>query len=229
MCGHTFIYSPAVRAVKAMLEQGELGELFFVSSSRVNLGLHQQDISVIWDLGPHDFSILLYWLDEMPAKVRAVGRDSIVKGIPDVAFITLDFPSGLLANVELSWLAPSKLRRTVLVGSERMVVYDDGSTEPIKVFDHGVVYEDPETFGEYHLSYRTGDIVSPEDRRRRADRARAGGLRRSGDRAGGARRSSRAGAQRRAVDRGGGGIAAHRRGRVPHRPNPLRRARRAAR
>jgi predicted dehydrogenase len=162
MCGHTFIYSPAVRAVRTMLEQGELGELFFVSSSRVNLGLHQQDISVIWDLGPHDFSMLLYWLDEMPEKVRAVGRDSIVKGISDVAFVTLDFPSGLLANVELSWLAPSKLRRTVIVGSERMVVYDDGSTEPIKVFNHGVVYQDPETFGEYHLSYRTGDIVSPK-------------------------------------------------------------------
>jgi predicted dehydrogenase len=106
--------------------------------------------------------MLLYWLDEMPAKVRAVGRDSIVKGISDVAFVTLDFPSGLLANVELSWLAPSKLRRTLLVGSERMVVYDDGSTEPIKVFNHGVVYQDPETFGEYHLSYRTGDIVSPK-------------------------------------------------------------------
>ncbi|HZO58636.1 MAG TPA: Gfo/Idh/MocA family oxidoreductase [Solirubrobacterales bacterium] len=162
MCGHTFIYSPAVRAVRTMLEQGELGELFFVSSSRVNLGLHQQDISVIWDLGPHDFSMLLYWFDEMPEKVRAVGRDSIVKGISDVAFVTLDFPSGLLANVELSWLAPSKLRRTVIVGSERMVVYDDGSTEPIKVFNHGVVYQDPETFGEYHLSYRTGDIVSPK-------------------------------------------------------------------
>jgi predicted dehydrogenase len=162
MCGHTFIYSPAVRTVKGMLDRGELGELYFVSSSRVNLGLHQQDISVVWDLGPHDFSILLYWLGAMPQRVRAVGRDSIVKGIPDVAFITLDFPCGLLANVELSWLAPSKLRRTVLVGSERMVVYVDGDPEPIRVFDHGVVYEDPETFGEYHLSYRTGDIVSPK-------------------------------------------------------------------
>ena len=162
MCGHTFIYSPSVRAVKGMLERGELGDIFFVSSSRVNLGLHQRDISVVWDLGPHDFSILLYWFGEMPTNVRAVGRDSIVKGVPDVAFITLEFPSGLLANVELSWLAPSKLRRTVVVGSKRMVVYSDGDAEPIKVYDHGVVYEDPETFGQYHLSYRTGDIVSPK-------------------------------------------------------------------
>jgi predicted dehydrogenase len=162
MCGHTFVYSPAVRAVKGLLEREELGQVFFVSSSRVNLGLHQRDISVIWDLGPHDFSILLYWFGEMPTTVRAVGRDSIVKGVADVAFVTLNFPSGLIANVELSWLAPSKLRRTVVVGSEKMVVYDDGSPEPIRVFDHGVVYEDPETFGEYQLSYRTGDIVSPK-------------------------------------------------------------------
>jgi predicted dehydrogenase len=162
MCGQTFVYSPAVRAVKGLLERGELGELYFISSSRVNLGLHQRDVSVIWDLAPHDFSILLYWLGEVPKSVRAVGRDSIVKGIPDVAFITLTLPSGVLANIELSWLAPSKLRRTVLVGSEKMVVYDDGSPEPIRVFDHGVVYQDPETFGEYQLSYRTGDIVSPK-------------------------------------------------------------------
>jgi predicted dehydrogenase len=162
MCGHTFIYSPPVRALKRMLERGELGVVFFVSSSRVNLGLHQPDVSVVWDLGPHDFSILLYWLEEMPNSVRAVGRDSIVQGIPDVAFITLTFPSGIVASVELSWLAPSKLRRTVVVGSEKMVVYDDGTSEPLRIFDHGVVYEDPQTFGQYHLSYRTGDILSPK-------------------------------------------------------------------
>jgi predicted dehydrogenase len=162
MCGHTFIYSPPVRAIKRMLEAGTLGEIYFISSSRVNLGLHQRDVSVIWDLGPHDFSILLYWLSEMPTSVRAVGRDSIVRGIADVAFVTLTFASGIVANVELSWLAPSKLRRTVLVGSERMVTYDDGATEPVRVFDSGVVYKDPETFGEYHLSYRSGDIISPK-------------------------------------------------------------------
>jgi predicted dehydrogenase len=161
MCGHTFVYSPAVRRVKRMLEEGMLGELYFISSSRVNLGLHQRDVSVVWDLGPHDFSILLYWLEEPPATIRATGRDSIVAGIVDVAFIAMTFPSGVVANVELSWLAPSKLRRTVLVGSEKMVVYDDSMTEPIRLFDHGVVYRDPETFGQYHLSYRTGDIVSP--------------------------------------------------------------------
>ncbi len=162
MCGHTFVYSPPVLAVKELIERGELGEIFFISSSRVNLGLHQRDVSVIWDLAPHDFSILLYWLEEVPECVRAVGRDSVVPGVADVAFVTLTYRSGIVANVELAWLAPSKLRRTVVVGSEKMVIYDDGAVEPVRVFDHGVVYKDPETFGEYHLSYRTGDILSPK-------------------------------------------------------------------
>ena len=161
VCGHTFLYSPPVRAVKRMIEAGTLGDIFFISSSRVNLGLHQRDVSVIWDLGPHDFSILLYWLSELPTSVRAVGRDSIVKGIADVAFVTMTFASGIVVSVELSWLAPSKLRRTVVVGSERMVIYDDGAPEPVRLFDRGVVYKDPETFGEYHLSYRSGDVISP--------------------------------------------------------------------
>ena len=162
MCGHTFIYSPPVREVKRLIDSGELGEIYFISSSRVNLGLHQRDVSVIWDLGPHDFSILMYWLGERPESVTATGRDSVVRGITDVAFVNLGFPSGIVAQIELSWLAPSKLRRTVVVGSKKMVVYDDSSGEPIRVFDHGVIYEDPETFGEYHLSYRTGDVVSPK-------------------------------------------------------------------
>jgi predicted dehydrogenase len=161
MCGHTFVYSPPVRAVKGMIDRGEVGKPYFITSSRVNLGLHQRDVSVLWDLGPHDFSILRYWLDEMPESVSTVGRDSVVKGIPDVAFVTLRYRTGLLVNLEMSWLAPSKLRRTVVVGSEKMIVYEDGAPEPVRVFDHGVVYRDPETFGEYHLSYRTGDIVSP--------------------------------------------------------------------
>jgi predicted dehydrogenase len=161
MCGQTFLYSPPVRAIKRLIDLEELGEIYFISSSRVNLGLHQRDVSVIWDLGPHDFSILLHWLEEMPETITATGRDSIVPGIQDVAFITMQFPSGIVANVELSWLAPSKLRRTAIVGSNKMVVYEDGAPEPVRVFDQGVVYKDPETFGEYQLSYRSGDILSP--------------------------------------------------------------------
>jgi predicted dehydrogenase len=162
MCGHTFLYSPPVRAVRELIDSGELGKLYFVSTSRVNLGVHQRDVSVIWDLGPHDFSILLYWLRRAPKTIRATGRDSIVPGIADVAFVTMEFGSGLIASVELSWLAPSKLRRTVIVGSKRMVVYEDGGAEAIKIYDRGVDYKDPETFGEYQLSYRSGDILAPK-------------------------------------------------------------------
>jgi predicted dehydrogenase len=161
MCGHTFLYSPPVRLVKDLIDQDELGDIYFISSSRVNLGLHQRDVGVIWDLGPHDFSILLYWLGAPPYTIRATGRDSIVPGIADVAFVTMQFGSGVIANVELSWLAPSKLRRTVIVGSKKMVVYEDGSAEAIKIYDRGVEYKDPQTFGEWHLSYRSGDILSP--------------------------------------------------------------------
>ena len=93
--------------------------------------------------------------------MTATGRDSIVRDICDVAFVSLQFPSGIVANVELSWLAPSKLRRTTIVGSNKMVVYEDGTAEPVRVFDRGVVYQDPATFGEYQLSYRSGDILSP--------------------------------------------------------------------
>jgi predicted dehydrogenase len=161
MCGHTFLYSPPVRAIKTMLDGGTLGELYFVSASRVNLGPYRRDVSVVWDLAPHDFSILLYWFGETPLSLRATGRAALVTGIADVAFVTMTFASGMVANVELSWLAPGKLRRTVLVGSEKMIVYDDGAPEPVRLFDQGIVLGEPESFGQYQLSYRTGDIVSP--------------------------------------------------------------------
>ena len=160
--GHTFLYSPPVTKIKELLDSGAIGEIYFISISRVNLGLHQPDVSVVWDLGPHDFSILRFWLGELPESISATGRDSIVEGIPDVAFLSLRFSGGTVANLEMSWLAPSKLRRTVLVGSRKMVVYEEGALEPVRIFDHGVVYRDPETFGEYQLSYRTGDVVSPK-------------------------------------------------------------------
>jgi predicted dehydrogenase len=161
MPGHTFLYSPPVNVIREMIRNGDLGDIYFISSSRVNLGIHQSDVSVVWDLGPHDFSILRYWLDEMPETVSALSRSCVIPGIADVAFVNLQFGSGTLAHVELSWLAPSKLRRTAIVGSEKMVVYDDSSNEPVRVFDSGVTLPEPQTFGEYRLSYRTGDIVSP--------------------------------------------------------------------
>jgi predicted dehydrogenase len=161
MPGHTFLYSPPVNVIRDLIRRGDLGEIYFISSSRVNLGIHQSDVSVIWDLGPHDFSILRYWLDEMPVRVSALSRSCVIPGIADVAFVNLEFGSGALAHIELSWLAPSKLRRTAIVGSEKMVVYDDTSNEPVRLFDSGVMLPEPQTFGEYRLTYRTGDIVSP--------------------------------------------------------------------
>jgi predicted dehydrogenase len=160
MPGHTFLYSPPVNCIRELIRRGDLGDIYFISMSRVNLGLYQSDVSVIWDLGPHDFSILLYWLDEHPSQVISTGRACIETGKDDVAFITCKFDSGTLAHVELSWLAPSKLRRTTVVGSNKMVVYDDCSIEPVRVYDAGVMPHDPESFGEF-LKYRTGDIVSP--------------------------------------------------------------------
>jgi len=162
MPGHTFLYSPPVNLIRELIAGGELGQIYFVSTSRVNLGLHQPDVSVVWDLGPHDFSILRYWLEEAPTVVAGVTRDCVIPGTPDVAFIHLCFGGGAIAHVELSWLAPSKLRRTAIVGSRKMVVYDDTSNEPVRIFDSGAELPPPETFGEYQLTYRTGDIVSPK-------------------------------------------------------------------
>jgi predicted dehydrogenase len=160
MPGHTFLYSPPVNIIRDLIATGELGQIYFISMSRVNLGLHQSDVSVVWDLAPHDFSILRYWLEEVPSRVSAISQDCIFPGSADIAFVNLEFDSGTIAHVELSWLAPSKLRRTTIVGSRKMVVYDDTSNEPVRIFDSGVT-RPPETFGEFRLSYRTGDVVSP--------------------------------------------------------------------
>ena len=162
MPGHTFIYSPPVEKIKSLIDSGELGDIYFVSTSRVNLGLHQPDASVAWDLGPHDFSILRHLLEQTPSHVSAIARGCIMPEVPDVAFINLEYASGTVAHVELSWLAPSKLRRTTIVGSRRMIVYDDTANEPVRLFDSGASIRDPRTFGEYALTYRTGDILSPQ-------------------------------------------------------------------
>ena len=106
MPGHTFLYSPPVNLVRDLIDRDELGSIYFISTSRVNLGIHQSDTSVTWDLGPHDFSILRYWLGEVPSHVTALGRGCVMPDIPDVAFINLEFGSTAIAHVELSWLAP---------------------------------------------------------------------------------------------------------------------------
>jgi predicted dehydrogenase len=162
MVGHTFEYSSPVVKIKEIIDSGELGNIYYISSSRINLGLHQSDVSVIWDLAPHDFSMIFYWLGEEPIHIASHGRSCIQPGIHDVAFVNLAFASGVVAEVQLSWLAPVKLRRTLVVGDKKMLLYDDTeSVEKIKLFDHGVTLVEPNSFGEYQLSYRTGDIISP--------------------------------------------------------------------
>ena len=159
MVGHTFVYNPAVVNVRERIARGDLGRIYYVDSQRVNLGLHQFDINVLWDLGPHDVSITLYWLDQEPAWVQSVGACYAQPEIEDVVFLTMGFPSGAVAHAHLSWLAPSKLRTMVVIGSQRMVVYDDvQSIEKVKIYDHGVTELSSE---ELRRSYRSGDIRSP--------------------------------------------------------------------
>jgi predicted dehydrogenase len=153
------VYNPAVVNVRERIVRGDLGRIYYVDSQRVNLGLHQFDINVLWDLGPHDVSITLYWLDEEPVWVQCVGACYAQPEIEDVVFLTMGFPSGAVAHAHLSWLAPSKLRTMTVIGSHRMAVYDDvQSVEKVKIYDHGVTELSSE---ELRRSYRSGDIRSP--------------------------------------------------------------------
>ncbi len=162
MVGHTFCYSPPVVKVKELIDSGSLGDLLYLSFSRVNLGLYQKDVDVVWDLAVHDISILLYWLDETPISASSFGRACVQSAKRDIAYLWFQFPSGRVASVEVSWLSPQKLRRTCVVGSKRMIVYDDTDpSEKVKVYDRGVILHKPETFGEYQLTYRMGDMVAP--------------------------------------------------------------------
>ena len=161
MPGHTFLYSPPVNKVRELIRDGVVGEPYFVTSSRMNLGMYQQD-GVICDLAPHDLSILLYWLDEPIVAVSATGRSVFDDAVPETAFLTLTFSGGTAANVQISWLAPRKQRQMIVVGSQRMVQYEDTSAdEAIRVYDRGLDVKAPATFGEYRLTYRTGDMVAP--------------------------------------------------------------------
>jgi predicted dehydrogenase len=163
MTGHTFEYNAAVQMLKELIDSGELGEIHYIDSVRVNLGLFQRDLSVHWDLAPHDISILMYILGRAPLSVSAQGADCIFPGKHDIVYLNLAFPDDILANIRVSWLDPRKVRQTTVVGSRKMVVYDDVEPlEKIKVYDKGVEtlpYTD--TYGEFHASYRYGDVVVP--------------------------------------------------------------------
>jgi predicted dehydrogenase len=161
MPGHTFLYSPPVNKIRDLIQEELLGEIYFVTSSRMNLGKYQPD-GVICDLAPHDISILLYLLDQPVVQVSASARSVFQEHIPEVAFLTVTFASGVTANIQISWLAPRKVREMVIVGSQRMIQYDDiAADESVRVFDRGMDFKEPSNFGEHQLSYRSGDIVIP--------------------------------------------------------------------
>ncbi len=161
MPGHTFVYSPPVNAVRELIRNGTVGDIHFITSSRMNLGKYQSD-GVVCDLAPHDLSILMYWLGEPVVEVAASGSSVFADGVPETAFLTLTFAGGTTANVQLSWLAPRKVRQMIVVGSKRMVQYDDtASDEPVRVYDRGMDVQPAANFGEHQLTYRTGDIVIP--------------------------------------------------------------------
>jgi predicted dehydrogenase len=164
MVGHTFEYNPAVEMLKSMVASGELGRIYYVYGLRTNLGIFQKDINVLWDLAPHDISILLYVLGQLPLSVSANGEAYVQPGIQDVARMTLFFPDQVQAHVHVSWLDPCKVRRITIVGSRKMVVYDDVEPlEKLKVYDKGVDKpEHTDTYGEFQLSYRYGNITIPQ-------------------------------------------------------------------
>lgn len=164
MVGHLLIYHPAVGKLRELLAAGELGEIYYLYSQRVNLGKIRQDENALWSLGPHDVAVILDLLGRMPVRVSAVGHAYLQPKIEDVVFLHLEFPGGQLANVHLSWLDPHKLRRLTLVGARKMVVFDDmEATEKIRIFDQGVrspaagvlEYKDA-------LTLRFGDILIPQ-------------------------------------------------------------------
>lgn len=161
---HTFIYTPAVRMMRKVIDSGELGRVYYYDSIRVNLGLFQRDVSVIADLAVHDFSILDYLLREHPAAVSASGTNHF-KGTPEnLAYVTLFYESGTIAHANVSWLAPVKLRQILLGGSKKMIRYDDlEPSEKIKVYDKGVSFtDDPQQIQEMRVGYRTGDMWAPK-------------------------------------------------------------------
>jgi predicted dehydrogenase len=171
MVGHVFLYNAAVRWVREYIESGELGQVYYVYSQRLNLGIIRQDVNALWNFAPHDLSILCHWLDAEPERVFARGYSYIQPDIEDVVFMTLDFPGGVGANVHISWLDPNKVRRMTVVGSHKMVVYDDVSANArITVYDKGVAKKPDarpslgryETFGEFQLLLRAGDVLIPK-------------------------------------------------------------------
>jgi predicted dehydrogenase len=170
MAGHTFIYNAAVRYVKKLIDAGELGEIRYVYSQRLNLGRIRSDIDALWNFAPHDISIIQYWLnDHEPTSVLRQGMDYIQPGVDDVVFLNLVYPNKVIANIHVSWLDPQKVRKMTVVGTKKMVVYDDVADDKITIYDKGI--DRKAVLGENmdfdrplptDFSYRSGDILLPQ-------------------------------------------------------------------
>jgi len=164
MVDHTFLFTGAVRKMREIIDSRELGKLFFYDSVRVNLGLFQHDINVIWDLAPHDFSIMNYLIDKEPTAVSALGREHFENGHEDIAYIAVHFDDdGFIAHFHCNWLSPVKIRRTCISGNKKMLVWDDlSSDEKVKIYDKGVKIKNNEGIHKLLVSYRSGDMYVPK-------------------------------------------------------------------
>ena len=170
MVGHTFIYNPAVRYVKDLIDNQILGDIRYIYSRRLNLGRIRSDVDAFWNLAPHDISIIQYWLNNpSPVNVSRNGMDYIQKGIDDVVFVNIEYPQNIIANIHVSWLDPNKVRKITLVGSEKMVVYDDLAENKIEIYDKGIDHMaslgdrmDYDIPRDTTFQYRSGDIFIPK-------------------------------------------------------------------
>jgi len=162
MVDHTFLFTAAVRKIKQLLQEGALGKLYYYDSTRVNLGLFQHDVNVIWDLAPHDLSIMDYLIGESPEEIVATGQTHL-NGFEDVAFITLYFPNGVIAHLNVNWLSPVKVRTTLIGGEKKMLVWNDlEADEKIKIYDKGVQVTSREGLYNLLVNYRSGDMWAPK-------------------------------------------------------------------
>jgi predicted dehydrogenase len=162
MVDHTFLFTGAVRKIRQLIDEGALGSLYYYDSSRVNLGLFQHDVNVIWDLAPHDLSIMDYVIHARPEAVVATGETHL-NGHADIAFITIYFPGNTIAHINVNWLSPVKVRTTLIGGEKKMLVWNDlENDEKIKVYDKGVEVRSREGLYELLVSYRSGDMCAPK-------------------------------------------------------------------
>jgi len=170
MAGHTFLFNNAVRYVKTLIERGELGEIRYIYSQRLNLGRIRSDIDALWNFAPHDLSIIQYWLgDPDPIEVQRSGSDFMQAGVDDVVFLNVTYPGKIMANIHVSWLDPQKVRKMVVVGARKMVVYDDMAEDKISIYDKGIdriaklgENMDFDAPGRFQFDYRSGDILLPK-------------------------------------------------------------------